>query len=172
MLSRMRPEEQIPHLNAYLERMNGLIGWMLRPRWDELGATTSGFMPVNLDVTPMRRLADSSLFLAAVAFAHSEVSGQINVYRMDPKDRPLSINEDRYFADLALGNRTQLPVWIIEASTSLNPDLSGFLGENVPLFKMEPDPDHHWLLVVPASVWAAWDSRVRSTIGTRLIGAP
>jgi len=159
----MTPEEQIPRLNAYLARSKGVIGWMPRPRWEEIGATTSLLMPVNLALTPLRRLAETSHFLAAVAFADSSVSGLINIYRMDPKDHPFDVNVDRYFADLAFANHAELTMWVAEASTSLNSNARSFLMENVPLFKMKLDPDHHWLLEVPTSVMSAWNMRERST---------
>jgi hypothetical protein len=131
--------------------------------WEGLGATTSALMPINIVHTPLRRLADRSHFLGAVAFADSSVSGLINIYRLDPKDHLYNVNVDYYFADLAFGNRSDLSKWVAEASTSLNSNLRSFILENIPIFKIKPDPDHHWLLEVPTSVLSVWEKGDWST---------
>jgi hypothetical protein len=159
----MTREEQTPRLYEYLARTQGVIGWLPRPRWEEFRATTSVAMPVNIAVTPLRRVAESSHFLGAVAFADSSVSGLINVYRLDPKDHPYVVNVDSYFADLACANRSELTLWVNNASTSLDFNWRNFLVENVPLFKMKPDPERHWRLSVPISVLSAWDKSYSST---------
>jgi hypothetical protein len=159
----MDAEQRIPRFHAYFERKQGqAVMWMSRSTWEEYRATTTGYVAVDIDTTPMKKVAVDASVVAAVAFTHSRESGQLNLYRIDTKDHPLSINEDRYFAHLDIANHPSLPSWTAEASTSLNENLTGFLESHVAFVKMNPGPDHH-LPDVPATVKAVWDLHVKST---------
>jgi hypothetical protein len=155
--------ERIPRLHAYLERTyDRAVLWMLRSDWERHQATTTGYVPVTIETTPMRRVGQEASTIAAVAIALSADTAELKLYRFDVKDAPLPINEDRYYVHMDLVHHPSLPKWAAGASTSLNENLIGFLADHVAFVKMDRGPDHH-LAAAPATVQAVWDSRAKSS---------
>ena len=69
---------------------------MPRSDWSAFGARSSESVAVRLEATPLAGLTRDASVLAAVARRYSDATGEVVVYRDDPKDYPTPVNEDRY----------------------------------------------------------------------------
>lgn len=110
---------------------------------------------VNIDVnqTPLSKVGQDSLVLAAVANKSSVADARVSIYRFDEKDQPTPVNVDKYQVWLNLFECPQIKEIVRAASTSLDSNLRCFSDENVILVLEEPGEDH-WLRDLPDPVKA------------------
>ena len=107
-------------------------------------------MQIDLNATPMARVASEAEIIAATALKRSAVSSEIEIVRFDEKDYPTPYNIDRYTVYEDMPSHSSFKQIVAAASTSDNSNLRQFLAEHVLLVKQQPGPDH-WSSEPPSS---------------------
>lgn len=150
----MEPISKAPRLCAYLKRSEGR-SFIVMPRehWNLLNVNSTNIVNIDVNLTPLSKVAQDSLVLAAVANKSSVADANVSIYRLDEKDHPMPVNMDKYKVCLNLLERPEINEIVRAASTSLDSDLRRFVDENVFLILEEPG-EEHWLPDLPDSVKA------------------
>jgi hypothetical protein len=145
---------QASRFHAYLEHIEDRSVFTFpRLEWDKLKLHEGNAVPIDVDRTPMSRVASSASVIAAVAAKFSTGDAQIHVYRRDPQDAPTPVNLDKYTVWEQLPTHLNYKQMVAAASTDDDQNLRDYLSDNVFLVKDEAGPDH-WLPCLPASVMA------------------
>lgn len=147
----METRTKAPRIQAFMKKTQGRsVIAMPRDDWDTLEVKSTNLVQIDLQETPMARVAEDSCVLAAVAQKYGPSDGRVSVYRYDEKD-PKTINVDHYTVLLDLVGHPRIREMVQAASTSLDDNLRRFSEENVFLV-LEYPGDDHWLGHLPSSV--------------------
>lgn len=140
----MGQKHHAPKLEAYWNRFEGQLLTMLRDDWNGADYPLGQIVRIDLSNTPLSALADKAEFIGAVAKRISQNIVEILAYRHDPKDSPNAINVYRYFAHEAFPAGMDLEEMVNKASTRMDTNLQGYLGETVFFtYGMLPFGQHH-----------------------------
>jgi len=147
----METKAKAPRIHAFMKRTQGRsVIAMPRDNWNALGVKSTNHVQIDIQETPLARVAEDSCVLAAVAQKYGPSDGRVSVYRYDEKD-PKPINVDHYSLWLDLVGHPRIQEMVQAASTSLDDNLRRFSKENVFLVLEHPGDDH-WLRDLPSSV--------------------
>jgi hypothetical protein len=147
----MEPPAEAPRIRAYLEKTQGVSAFAVpKSDWGLLSLDSTQMVMIDVSSTPLKSLAKEACLLGVVATQSSTGGELVNVYRYDEND-VLPVNVDQYQVWTDLASHPEIQDFVKAASTTLNPNLEQFLGENNLLVKMAAGPDH-WLPAVPSSV--------------------
>jgi hypothetical protein len=150
----MEPISKAPRLCAYLQRSEGR-SFIVMPRehWNLLNVNSTNIVNIDINKTPLSKVGQDCLILAAVANKSRVADARISIYRFDEKDQPTPVNLDNYQVWLNLFDRPEIDKIVRAASTSLDSNLRRFSEENVFLVLEEPG-EGHWLSDLPDPVKA------------------
>ena len=147
-----------PRFRAYLGHINGhSVLTMDRESWARLRTREGSAVFVDLDATPLARVAEKAEVVASTALRRSHVSSEIEIVRYDQKDHPTPYNIDRYTVYEDMPRHPDFGEIVAASSTSDNADLRQFLTEHVLLVKQKPGPDH-WSATPPSSALTVFRS--------------
>lgn len=140
-----------PRICAFLKKTEGRsVIVMPREDWNALQVGSTNLVQIDINETPLVRVAEDSCVLAVVALKYGPSSGRVSVYRHDEKDKK-PVNVDHYSVWLDLVGHPNIQEMVQAASTSLDDNLRQFSDENVFLV-LENKGDDHWLENLPGSV--------------------
>lgn len=144
---------QAPRFHAWFERLEDRsVLLMRRGDWDRFKVSTLEPALLDVEATPIARLAQQGSLAAAVAQRRSAYEVEVSIFRNDPKD-PSPINVDHYRVWERLPVHRDFHSMVNSASTSDNANMRGLLDDHVFMVKEPPGPDH-WLSELPVSVRA------------------
>jgi hypothetical protein len=141
-----------PRFTCYLERKEGhTILWMPKSNWDKAVVNSTNLVSLDIEDTPMARVADKVEILAVTAYKKSSNEAQVDIYRNDSADDPTPVNKDTYRVIENMLERPDYIDLVSSASTSDSDALRTFISEHVLLIK-EETPSDHWLSKLPKNV--------------------
>lgn len=147
----METRAKAPRITAFMKKTQGRsVIVMPRDKWATMGVKSTNVVQIDIQKTPIARVAEDSCVLAAIAQKYGPSDAKISVYRYDEKD-PRPINVDHYDVWLDLVSHPRIQEMVMAASTSLDDNLRRFSRENVFLV-LEHLADDHWLEDLPDSV--------------------
>jgi hypothetical protein len=147
----METRAKAPRIHAFIKKTHGRsVIAMPRDDWEALQVKSTNLVQIDIQETPLARVAEDSCVLAAVAQKYGPSDGRVSVYRYDEKD-PKPVNVDHYSVWLDLVGHPRIQEMVQAASTSLDDNLCRFSKENVFLV-LEHLGDDHWLADLPSSV--------------------
>ena len=150
----MDPVAQAPRLTAYLaSELGGRVHTVPRSQHDSLQINSTQLVAIDTEATPVAGVESDGALIASVAAQGSKGDVRVSIYRHDPKDAPTEVNVDHYTVLTNLASNPRLAEIANAASTSLNPNLTQHLQNNV-FWVKEDKGDDHWLAEVPSSVMA------------------
>ncbi len=137
-----------------LERRSVLL--MRREEWERMKAKQGEQVSIDVEKTPLSRVATEARLVAAVAERCSDYEVTVTFYREHAADaaRGTPINVDRYMVWERIPNRLDFTQMVNTASTEDNANMRAFLDDHVFMVKEPPDSDH-WLTEVPSRARAA-----------------
>ncbi len=134
-----------PRFLAYLTRIEGRsVLTMSRGEWQRLKLQEDKPVLISVSQTPMSDVGRNASVVATVAQKFSSATARISIYRHDPKDVPTPYNVDNYLVWEELLIHHSYEDIVSAASTQDDPNLRGFLRENVLIVKEDHGKDH-WL---------------------------
>ncbi len=145
-----------PRFHAEFERIERRsVLLMRRGEWERMKAQQGEQVSIDVEKTPLSRVATEARLVAAVAERRSDYEVTVTIYREDAADaaRGTPINVDRYMVWERIPNHLDFTQMVNTASTEDNANMRGFLGDHVFMVKEPPDSDH-WLTEVPSRVRA------------------
>jgi hypothetical protein len=133
---------------------------MRRQEWERMRAGQDEEVSIEIDKTPLLRLATGARLIAATAERRSDYEVTITVYREDLADAAMGtpINVDRYMVWERLPDHLNFQQMVNTASTEDSANMRGFLDDHVFMVKEPPDSGH-WLAEVPSRVRAIVQKR-------------
>ena len=140
-----------PLFRAYWGRVEGRsILTMSRTDWNALEIAMD--QPVQLDVqqTPMARVASESSVVLSLGQQYSDATAEIVIVRYDERDQPTPYNQDKYTVWTDVLRHPSVQSMISRASTEANENFRQFTAESVFIVKQDPGADH-WLPTLPGS---------------------
>ncbi len=149
-------KERIPRFTFYLQKTKGnSIFWMKKSDWDHIHGTRKELVKISIEETPLKNIGFEEEFLAAI---YNRRGNEIQIYRNDAKDYPLSINKDKYSVVDDIQKTEDISEIIVAGSTCDNENLRDFLKNHILLIKCNRGKDH-WLKSIPFEI----DAIIRST---------
>jgi hypothetical protein len=140
-----------PRIHAFIKKTQGRsVIVMPRDDWDALEVKSMNLVQINIQKTPLSRVAEDSCVLAVIARKYGPSDAGVSIYRYHEKD-PKPVNVDHYHVWLDLVGHPRIQEMVQAASTSLDENLCRFSEENVFLVLEHPGDDH-WLASLPSSV--------------------
>ncbi len=127
---------------------------MPRDTWDMFKANMGKPVLIEITDTPLSKLSDDAIVLAATAVELTDNKGKIQIYREDKKDYPNVVNLDEYLVYMDLHKDPNYLQIVASASTEDNENLRNCCKQHVFLIKQNPGPDH-------------WQTEVSETITAR-----
>jgi hypothetical protein len=110
---------------------------MRRQEWERMKAGQGKEVSIEIEQTPLLRLATEARLLAATAERRSEYEVTITIYREDPADAAngTPINVDRYVVWERVPDHLDFQQMVNTASTEDNANMRGFLNDHVFMVK-------------------------------------
>jgi hypothetical protein len=140
-----------PRIQAFLKKTQGRsVIVMPREDWDALQVGSTNLVRIDIQKTPLARVAEDSCVLAVVAHRHGPSNARVSIYRYDERDTK-PINVDHYSVWLDLAGHPKIKEMVCAASTCLDDNLRQFSKENAFLV-LEKKGDDHRLSDLPSSV--------------------
>ncbi len=132
-----------PRFRAYLSKAtDSPILHMARQAWDNAVAGSTSTAILDLERTPLARVAIDASVVVAYAERQGTSGAEISVVRYDEADAPEVYNTDKYSVYVDFQDDPRYLKMVTAASTEDNQNLRDYLKENVFLAKQRPDTDH------------------------------
>ena len=139
----MKKKADAPRLRGYLPKAEGRpVIVAPRREWESLGLGVGDDVLIDVGETSLGRVGSETSVLAAQAIQYSDASGQITIYRDDPKDAPNRVNVDNYDVWINLRSHQSFKDMVNASSTTVNENMNVFLDEHVFFVKRDPDDGH------------------------------
>ena len=71
---------------------NSSVLTMATSEWKSALSVSDKYVELDISVTPMSEVVRKVTLLASVAIRHSTGTGQVEIYRDDPRDAPQNVN--------------------------------------------------------------------------------
>jgi hypothetical protein len=127
---------------------------MKKSDWEHVHSTRKELVRISIEQTPLKDLGFKEEFLAAI---YDRRANEIQIYRNDTKDYPLSINKDKYSVVDDIERTEDVSKIVVAGSTCDNKNLRNFLKNHILLIKCNPGKDH-WLESIPDEIDAIMES--------------
>ena len=142
---------------------------MSKKDWLSAVSVPDEYVELDVSGTPMSAVEKEATLLAAVATRHSSGTGQVEIYRDDPRDAPNNVNADLFTVWENIQQHPKFEQIVSDASTEINQNLLQYLDENVLLVPQRKSASH-WSTSLPPHVIAVMgprpESSSSSTIGS------
>ena len=140
---------------------NSSVLTMATSEWNSAVSVCDKYVELEISLTPMSEVARNATLLASVAIRHSTGTGQVEIYRDDPRDAPRNVNGDFFTVIENIEQHPRFDRIVSDASTEMNANLRNFIQNTVFLIP-QPKDERHWSTGLPAHVIAVMGPRPSS----------
>ena len=141
---------------------NSSVLTMATSEWRSAVSVPNRYIELDIAITPMSELASKATLLATVAIRHSSGTGQVEIYRNDPRDAPCNVNADFFTVVENIEQHPRFDRIVSEASTEMNNNLRNYIRNTIFLIP-QPKDERHWSTGLPAHVTAIMGPRPSSS---------
>jgi len=159
----MSYSNQAPRFHAMLRQYeNSSVLTMAASEWNSAVSVPDKYVELDISVTPMSEVERKAGLLASVAIRHSTGTGQVEIYRDDPRDAPHDVNADFFTVIENISEHPRFDRIVSDASTEVNDNLKTYIRNTVFLIP-QPKDERHWSTGLPTHVTAVMGPRPSSS---------